>query len=83
MDEAIAAAGEDAIKAEMGDVLFALANVCRHLQLDPEACLRGANRRFEERFRYVEEKVSAAGGDWQAFDTQALEAFWQAAKREL
>ena len=83
LDEAIAAAGEDAIKAEMGDVLFALANVCRHLQLDPEACLRGANRRFEERFRCVEEKVSAAGGDWQAFDTQALEAFWQAAKREL
>ena len=83
LDEAIAAGGEDAVKAEMGDVLFALANVCRHLQLDPEACLRGANRRFEQRFRCVEEKVSAAGGDWQAFDTQALEAFWQAAKREL
>ena len=83
LDEAVAAAGEDAIQAEMGDVLFALANVCRHLNLDPEACLRGANVRFEERFRRVEEKVSAAGGDWQAFDIDALEAFWQEAKSEL
>jgi MazG family protein len=83
LDEAVAGAGEDAIEAEMGDVLFALANVCRHLQLDPEACLRGANVRFEERFRRVEEKVGAAGGDWQAFDTEALEAFWQEAKSEL
>jgi MazG family protein len=83
LDEAVAAAGEDAIQAEMGDVLFALANVCRHLKLDPEACLRGANVRFEERFRRVEEKVGAAGGDWQAFDIDALEAFWQEAKSEL
>ncbi len=83
LDEAVVGASEDAIQAEMGDVLFALANVCRHLQLDPEACLRGANVRFEERFRRVEEKVGAAGGDWQAFDTEALEAFWQEAKSEL
>jgi MazG family protein len=83
LDEAVAGASEDAINAEMGDVLFALANVCRHLQLDPEACLRGANVRFEERFRRVEEKVGAAGGDWQAFDIEALEAFWREAKSEL
>ncbi len=83
LDEAVAGASEDAIQAEMGDVLFALANVCRHLDLDPEACLRGANVRFEERFRRVEEKVGAAGGDWQAFDIDALEEFWREAKSEL
>jgi len=83
LDEAVADANKDAIRAEMGDVLFALANVCRHLRVDPEACLRGANVRFQERFRRVEEKVSTAGGDWQAFDIEALEAFWQQAKREL
>ncbi len=83
LDEAVAAAGDDAIHAEMGDVLFALANVCRHLQLDPEACLRGANLRFEQRFRRVEEKISVAGGDWQAFDTAALETLWQEAKSDL
>jgi tetrapyrrole methylase family protein/MazG family protein/ATP diphosphatase len=83
LDEAVAGGSEDAIQAEMGDVLFALANVCRHLQLDPETCLRGANVRFEARFRRVEEKVGAAGGDWQAFDIDALEEFWQEAKSEL
>ncbi len=83
LDEAVAGASEDAIQAEMGDVLFALANVCRHLQLDPEACLRGANVRFEERFRRVEEKVGAAGGDWQAFGIDGLEEFWREAKSEL
>ncbi len=83
LDEAISSASDDAISAEMGDVLFALANVCRHLKLDPEDCLRGANRRFEQRFRRVEEKVTAAGGDWQAFDLERLESFWQDAKREL
>ncbi len=83
LDEAVAGGSEDAIQAEMGDVLFALANVCRHLQLDPETCLRGANIRFEARFRRVEEKVGAAGGDWQAFDIAALEEFWQEAKSEL
>jgi tetrapyrrole methylase family protein/MazG family protein/ATP diphosphatase len=83
LDEAIAQGSEDAISAEMGDVLFALANVCRHLKLDPETCLRGANLRFEERFRRVEEKVGAAGGDWQACGSDGLEEFWQEAKSEL
>ena len=83
LDEAVAQGSEDAISAEMGDVLFALANVCRHLQLDPESCLRGANLRFEERFRRVETKVGAAGGDWQGFGTDSLEVLWQEAKSEL
>ena len=83
LDEAVADASEDAIQAEMGDVLFALANVCRHLRLDPEACLRGANVRFEARFRRGEEKIASAGGVWQGFDIAALEAFWQEAKSEL
>ncbi len=83
LDEAVAQGSEDAISAEMGDVLFALANVCRHLKLDPESCLRGANLRFDERFRRVEKKVGAAGGDWRAFGTDGLEVLWQDAKSEL
>ncbi|HEY8521344.1 MAG TPA: nucleoside triphosphate pyrophosphohydrolase [Gammaproteobacteria bacterium] len=81
LDAARAAGDREAIAAEMGDVLFALANLCRHLDLDPEDCLRGANRRFETRFRHVEARVAAAGGDWGAFDAAALEALWQEAKR--
>jgi tetrapyrrole methylase family protein/MazG family protein/ATP diphosphatase len=83
LDEAVAADSKADISAEMGDALFAMVNVCRHLKLDPEACLRGANQRFSNRFGRVEEKVDAAGGDWQAFDIDQLESFWEEAKAEL
>jgi ATP diphosphatase len=81
LDQAIAGGDRDRIAAEMGDVLFALANLCRHLDLDPEACVRRSNRSFERRFAYIEESVAAAGGDWADFDLAALDAFWNEAKR--
>ena len=70
----------DAVAAEIGDLLFTIANLCRHLDLDPEACVRGANARFEKRFDHVEARVRAAGGDWGAHDVDALEQFWKEAK---
>ncbi len=73
------AAARDAVAAEIGDLLFTIANLCRHLDLDPEACVRGANARFEKRFDHVEARVRAAG-DWGAQDPDALERLWQEAK---
>jgi MazG family protein len=81
LDEAIAGGDRERIAAEMGDVLFALANLCRHLDVDPEACLRRANRSFESRFEHIEKRVAAQGGDWTQFDLAALDAFWDEAKR--
>ena len=69
-----------AIAAEYGDVLFALSNLGRHLDLDPEACLRAASRRFESRFAFVEDAVQAGGGDWSDFEPAALDALWRRAK---
>jgi ATP diphosphatase len=66
--------------AEVGDLLFSVANLCRHLDLDPEACVRAANARFEKRFDHVEARVRAAGGDWSAHNPDALERLWQEAK---
>ena len=81
LDAALAARDAEAIAAEMGDVLFALANLCRHLALDPEDCLRGANRRFSERFGRVEAAVDQAmSGDWRALGPADLDALWEAAK---
>ena len=80
VDEAAAAGDPDEIAAEIGDVLFALANLCRHHSLDPETCLRAANAKFERRFARVEARVEAAGGDWTAFDAKALDALWEQAK---
>jgi MazG family protein len=81
LDEAMAGGDRERIAAEMGDVLFALANLCRHLDIDPEACLRRANRSFERRFEHIERRVAAQGGDWSQFDLAALDAFWDEAKR--
>lgn len=68
------------LEDEMGDVLFAVANLARKLEIDPEAALRRATAKFERRFRRVETLAAARqpGGS----DLEALEALWQQAKRE-
>jgi ATP diphosphatase len=80
LDAALAATDRAAVAAELGDLLFTVANLCRHLDLDPEACVRGANARFEKRFAHVERRVQAEGGDWSAHDALDLESFWREAK---
>ena len=70
------AAARDAVAAEVGDLLFTVANLCRHLDLDPEACVRGANARFEKRFDHVEAQVRG-GRRLVAHDAAALERFWR------
>jgi len=70
----------DQIEAELGDLLFTVVNYCRHLKIDPERALRRTNDRFVRRFNHVESNVQRAGGDWAAFETEALEAFWDSAK---
>lgn len=82
LDAAVRGADTEAITAEMGDAFLALVNLCRHLDIEPEACLRGANARFEKRFRSVERSVEAEGGDWEHYDLDALEALWNKAKQE-
>jgi nucleoside triphosphate diphosphatase len=82
LDGALADADRTATEAELGDLLFTVANLCRHLDLDPEHCLRGANARFETRFKRVEAAVRAAGGDWSRHDAAALDRLWREAKRQ-
>ena len=82
LDAALAKEDRDGAAAEIGDVLLTAANLCRHLDLDPEACLRSANARFETRFRRVEKRVASERGDWRRYDLEALERLWQQAKIE-
>ena len=77
LDEALQGADRAAVDAEFGDVLLALANLARHLDLDPEAALRAANGRFTRRFHAVEAHHRAHAGA----DLAALEAAWQRAKQ--
>jgi MazG family protein len=79
-DAAVAARDEGAMAAEMGDLLFSVANWCRHLELDPEACLRAGNEKFATRFRAVEAGVAASGRPWAAHDAAELDTLWVQAK---
>jgi MazG family protein len=65
---------------EMGDLLFALANLSRKLGIEPEAALRAANRKFMTRFRAVEETVERAGARMQDLPLDELERIWQQVK---
>ena len=67
---------------ELGDLLFALVNLARHLKIDPEQALARANRKFERRFRLMEADVSDSGASLGDFDIAALEEKWQAAKQK-
>jgi nucleoside triphosphate diphosphatase len=69
----------DRLEDEIGDLLFAVTNLARKLDLDPEAALRRATAKFERRFRRVE---AAAMEQTALPDLEALEALWQEAKRE-
>jgi uncharacterized protein YabN with tetrapyrrole methylase and pyrophosphatase domain len=72
-------AARRALEDEMGDILFAAANLARKLDIDPESALRAATTKFERRFRRVETLAAerAAGSD-----LDALEALWQQVKRQ-
>lgn len=80
--QAIAQQDENAIAEEAGDLLFASINLTRHLGLDAEAVLRAGNRKFERRFRYIENQLAAQGLSPEQADVALMESLWQAAKRE-
>jgi ATP diphosphatase len=65
---------------EIGDVLFAVANLARHCKVDPEAALRSTNDKFERRFRYVERELAKQGRKPAEASLEEMEALWQAAK---
>lgn len=78
--EALEAGGPDAIKDEIGDLLFALVNLARHAGVDPEAALRGTNEKFTRRFAFVEDQLAARGRTPKAASLDEMEALWVAAK---
>jgi MazG family protein len=65
---------------EMGDLLFAIANLSRKLGIEPEAALRKANDKFTERFTRMEERIGSSGREITAMNLDELEAEWQANK---
>lgn len=65
---------------ELGDVLFAVANLARHCKVDPEVALRATNDKFERRFRHIEKRLAAQGRKPADASLEEMEALWQEAK---
>jgi ATP diphosphatase len=65
-----------AIEEEFGDLLFVMANVARHLKLDPEAALRGANEKFRRRFAYIEAELAKRGRTPTQSTLEEMDAIW-------
>jgi len=75
-------AGKEYIEEELGDLLFAVANLSRHLKADPEITLHKACVKFTDRFRLVEKEVLESGKLWSEFSLEELDGFWEKAKRQ-
>jgi len=76
----IAAGRRKEAAAEVGDLLFAVVNLARHLELDPEATLRAANHKFERRFAAIERALAARGKRPQDSTLAEMDALWDDAK---
>ncbi|HHX78091.1 MAG TPA: nucleoside triphosphate pyrophosphohydrolase [Firmicutes bacterium] len=74
-------ADTDKIEEELGDVFFALVNVSRFLQINPEVALTAANDKFCRRFAYIDKQVKERGGDFSQFNLEQLDAWWEEAKK--
>jgi MazG family protein len=74
-------AGAERLSEEIGDLLFSVANLARHLDVDPEQSLRQANNKFLSRFAYIEAALAAAGRNLESADLDEMEALWQEAKQ--
>ncbi|MCC7253797.1 MazG family protein, partial [Hyphomicrobium sp.] len=68
------------IEEEFGDLLFVMANVARHLKLDPEAALRAANEKFVRRFRHIEVRLAQQGRALADSTLAEMDALWDEAK---
>ncbi len=71
---------EDAVKEEFGDMLFVMANIARHLKLDPEAALRAANDKFVRRFAHIEKALGERGKSPSQSSLEEMDALWDEAK---
>jgi ATP diphosphatase len=81
LDQACQESDADAIMEEFGDLLFSLVNLARHLDVDPEQALCGANRKFEGRFQGLEKAAKDQMTPLEALDLDALESLWQLQKK--
>lgn len=82
VSEAIASGNHDEIEAEMGDLLFSVINAARLYKVNPENALERTNRKFIDRFNFIEEKAKEAGRSLRDLTLGEMEELWQQAKHQ-
>ncbi len=80
LEAELAAADTQKIEAEFGDLLFSIINLSRFLKVDPESALERTNKKFIQRFQYMEEKVKEAGLQLEDLSLEEMDRYWEAAK---
>src|SRR5262245_37235624 len=80
IERELAAGHRATAAAEVGDLLFAVVNLARHLDADPEAMLRATNRKFERRFAMIEQALADRGKTLQAATLEEMDTLWNEAK---
>jgi len=83
LERAVGAGDADGIEEEFGDLLLAVVNLARHLDIDPEKALTGANAKFEHRFRDMENTILGKGSAFKDFSLEILDREWRAAKKRV
>ena len=83
LGEAVGTRDPARVEEEFGDLLFAIVNLARHLDVDAEKALAAANRKFERRFAELERSIRDSGGRIRDHDLESLEREWRAAKKRL
>ncbi|WP_112945664.1 nucleoside triphosphate pyrophosphohydrolase [Rhizobium sp.] len=78
--EALASGDHAKVSDELGDLIFAVVNIGRHVKADPEQSLRGTNTKFRRRFNHIETSLEAEGETLEAATLERMEELWQAAK---
>ena len=78
--EALRDGDRKAVADELGDLIFALVNIGRHVGADPEMALRGTNTKFRNRFSHIEDTLAANGESLEEATLERMEELWQAAK---
>lgn len=72
---------QEAIAAELGDVMFVVTNIARWHGIEPETALKGTNRKFRRRFAHVERRVEEQGKAWADTTLAEMDAYWDEAKK--
>ena len=83
LEEAASGNDSEAVADELGDILFAVVNLARHLDVDAEHALANANAKFERRFRHMEAEIATTAADIKDLPLATLEQHWQAAKGRI